>query len=773
MEDLATGESEVIDLLNEYMTAKEGGGQADMEDLERRAGSEVAELRRHIEVAERVSDLSRLIAVEVEGTEQESQFGRFRTTEVLGTGGYSKVYLAEDPELKRQIALKVIPLSRNGENNETLAEARALASLDHPSVVKVYEVGEVDERGGMAYIAMERIHGPDLRAVLKKLHALDTAGRTEEAVEEGSDLAVAESLQSTAARCALVARMARALSYCHGAGIVHRDVKPENILVQAGMNPTLVDFGMAREESEDLANATQGLRGTPAYFAPEQVDQGTGGASFASDQFSLGVVLYELLTLAHPFRTDTLNGTMNAISASDPVPIRRRNPAIPLDVGLICSRAMSRNPGDRYENIQALAEDLEAFIQHRAVSVRPPSLSRQLTLSAVRYRRYIAVALLACTAVVGLLLVGWVASYMRTQRAMVELIEHQAQQVATLSRPGDFESLLVAIVNQRADARALDDAVLGKVLGADLGEQLDDVWRKAITRHKLEALEPARLIRPSENQEPFAEYFRRWEGLSFLAYHFTPDVGRPGVSVLGGVVHLPSQGRLQRVSRGSIPATPTYVEVTDWSVPLPSGFYRYTDDSGEAMIETEFLLRAEDPAWSPPLNPLAPEVATQMHSMPAGVIPKKGRYPAASYAPFSITKRPVTWGEVRAAFTDEELSQIPTEQYADGAPPTDDQPAAIPHVFAHEYAVRQGARLPTAVELYVAAQAGQIELGVGLLSEWTSASFYKILNDAYPLEYSAEGSEELIKHISRLTKKANHESETAGVGFRLARTGGL
>jgi serine/threonine protein kinase len=207
----------------------------------------------------------------------QTAVGRFRVKAVLGQGGFGTVYRADDPVLQRDVALKVprFGSEQAGKVERFLREARAAANLRHPNIVPVFEAGTA---GRDLYIAAEFVEGQALSTLVHK---------------EKPDPRRA---------AAWVRDLALALAYAHGEGVVHRDVKPDNILVGAQGRPQLTDFGLARRLEEDATLTTEGtLLGTPAYKAPEQARGDTAAVGPLSDQYSLGVVLYELLTGRTPF----------------------------------------------------------------------------------------------------------------------------------------------------------------------------------------------------------------------------------------------------------------------------------------------------------------------------------------------------------------------------------------------------------------------------------------------------------------------------------------
>ncbi|MCI0340464.1 MAG: serine/threonine protein kinase [Planctomycetales bacterium] len=278
------------------------------------------------------------------------RLGAYVISGELGRGGMGVVYRARDPSLGREVALKVLPAGAPADRRARfLREGRVAARLRHPNIVAVHAAGEAE---GMAYLVQDLVEGESLAALLDQ----DTLP------------------PNRAAR--IVETVARALAHAHALGVIHRDVKPGNILLDQGGEPHLADFGLARdvEGSTTLSRSGQ-VFGTPNYMSPEQARSEV--VDGRADIWSCGVVLYECLTGGVPFDGKTPLAVLAAVVSWDPSPLRRRAPGVPWDLETIVGKCLEKSPERRYATGEALAEDLARFLRGEPVLARRASVARR------------------------------------------------------------------------------------------------------------------------------------------------------------------------------------------------------------------------------------------------------------------------------------------------------------------------------------------------------------------------------------------------------------
>lgn len=315
----------------------------------------------------------------------KDRIGRYRLASRLGSGGFGEVFLGIDEELARPAAVKILKTGA-GLVPDALErfqrEARLLASLRHPGICDVYETG-VDD--GVAFIAMRRVSGVSLAQEIRlrrdessvestMLVDIGSGDRDSTIVGSADPRTRAETIRPT---IELIEKVARALHAAHEAGVIHRDVKPANILVDEHREPVLVDFGLARElESVDASLTQTGeVMGTPAYMAPEQLRAGGGPIDRRVDVWALGVTLYEALMLRRPFEGPSREAIFAAILGEDVPNPERYGVGLPTDLKIILATALEKDIFRRYVSAGAMADDLRAFLEGRPIAARPLSLA--------------------------------------------------------------------------------------------------------------------------------------------------------------------------------------------------------------------------------------------------------------------------------------------------------------------------------------------------------------------------------------------------------------
>ena len=284
------------------------------------------------------------------GPAMPKMVGEYAILRVLGRGGMGVVYKAKHRKLERMVALKMVLAGTHASSEQLdrfILEAKAVAHLQHPNIVQIFEVGETE---GLPFFSLEFVDGPSLD---RRLGGKPLASRD------------AASLMET---------IARAMQYAHDHGILHRDLKPANILMTAGGVPKIADFGLAKrlEESSDSASTRTGtIMGTPSYMSPEQARGDIHGIASSTDQYSLGAMLYEFLTGRPPFVASKPLDTILQVLHDEPIPPRRLLPKLDVDLETICLKALQKSPANRYGSCLEFAEDLARFQRGEPILARP------------------------------------------------------------------------------------------------------------------------------------------------------------------------------------------------------------------------------------------------------------------------------------------------------------------------------------------------------------------------------------------------------------------
>ena len=318
----------------------------------------------------------------VRAAELLGELGDYELLEEIGRGGQGVVFRARQKSLNRIVALKVISLGQwasKAHLKRFRLEAEAAARLEHPGIVPIHEVGE---RDGSCYFSMKFVEGGQLDEVVRRAPM-----STREAAE-------------------LIANVARTVHYAQEHGILHRDIKPGNILLDAKGEPHLTDFGLARlVESESSVTQTLDILGTPSYMAPEQALGNNAAVSSATDVYGLGAVLYQLLTGQPPFAGGATYETIKLLLDTEPRAPRLLNPKIDRDLSTICLKCLEKDPKRRYSSALVLTEDLERWRKHEPIHARH-------TGAIARGRKWVrrnpSTALLAASLVALAAAAGWI-----------------------------------------------------------------------------------------------------------------------------------------------------------------------------------------------------------------------------------------------------------------------------------------------------------------------------------------------------------------------------
>ncbi len=769
--DLSEPEPSIDDLFEAYIDAREEDEEPDVEAWIARAGARAEALRRRIQDYEHIASVADEIARPREA-DLTQVIGRYHLESQLASGGTAKIYLARDPRVGRQVVIKVFDRVTGLDRDErqwVLNEARALGKLQHPNIVGVLDVGEEKDR---VYLVTQHLAGPTLAQVIAAL-------RGEEKGElETEQRAFAERYREWRARLACLTRICDAVSFVHERGVVHRDLKPANIVFDEDGEPRLLDFGISHvgashEDDEDTnLGLTQTFTGTPAYLAPEQIEDEAIGADPKTDQFSLGVIAYEFLALKQPFQRGQRTRTMQAIALEAPEALRKVAPELPPDLALVVMHALEKDPVERYPSVRTFAADLTALLQDTPISIRAPGLWRTASLFVKRHRRRVLAGASGAFVLVASLIGAWL--YLAAQdRGDVES-SLRSTRLANLHTARELARAGSRIGQLGSRSRQLDSQLSAAFFPGlvQLAERSLQEWGERVHVAVSEAE-----VRSAEDGSPFT--YTAWKETLFLEQELlavcTHEDHRRG----SFVVQNPGEVRLLK-AHPALPGTclektRPFREIDNIATPDP-GSYRIQvlAPNGSITRQCDFWFEG---GWTPlvrlDIPPPPAEVWERSRPVARGnVTLAEPRDPSAvcevEVASFRILPTFVTTGEVLEFLELEKRTSRGTRNL------DSDHPAVTTAEIAEAYCAALGGRLPSALELLRALQENCIELPsenerilgelIGDVSASQPAEWGCIVRHSLLVDMSMPGQEGAAFNMLNMAPKAERASFDSSAG---------
>jgi hypothetical protein len=394
-------DSIIDDAVQQFIGARLQGQKLDVDEFVKNYPGYEHQIRQKIRKIERIEGLFPVLMQADDSDYSEpivdhdlvgQTLGDFEVLSRIGAGGMGAVFLARQISLDREVALKVIS-DVGGTRDKSLErfkrEAKVLAKISHPNIVPIYEVGE---QGPYSYFAMEYVRGVSLDKILA---SIQNAPRNEKAsavmrkcLEAQASVHVerpdAEKEPSRAeidtdyivTISKMIITVASALNYAHEKGILHRDVKPSNILIASDGTAKLVDFGLAKADTQQTVTMTGEFFGTPSYVSPEQIRK-PDTADRRSDVYSLAATYYECLTLRTPFEGNTINEILTNVVSREAVPPKKHCPRLSVDFNTVLLHALEKSQGDRYQTAGDFAADIRNILEFRPITAKRPSITRR------------------------------------------------------------------------------------------------------------------------------------------------------------------------------------------------------------------------------------------------------------------------------------------------------------------------------------------------------------------------------------------------------------